>query len=138
MTRRGVMRNCVSTSRGRSDGKNVFVRGVRRTVRLLNKRTHLRFNEDFSIEEGTHFSPVRIVIGIAPYAEMPVNACPPLRDFKGRVVRMQFPLVLLALADLVQRELLDAFLRTVAAQQHLDQLVHGGLLGHQQTLVFRL
>lgn len=42
---------------------------------------------------------------------------------------MQLPLVLLALADLVQRELLDAFLRAVAAQQHLDQLVYGGLLG---------
>lgn len=51
---------------------------------------------------------------------------------------MQFPLVLLAFADLVERELLDAFFGAVATQQHLDELVYGGLLGDQQTLVLGL
>ena len=75
-----------------------------------------------------YFSSLRIVVRIASYTKMAIGACPSLRDLKGQIVRMQLPLILLSFAHFVQRELLDAFFGTVAAQQHLDQLVHGGLL----------
>jgi len=69
---------------------------------------------------------------------MSIRAGPPLRNLERGIVGVQFPLVLFAFADLVERELLHRFFGAVATQQHLDQLVYGGLLRDQKALVLRL
>lgn len=81
---------------------------------------------------------VLIVIWVTPDAKMPIHAGPSLRNLKWRIVGVQFPLVLFAFADLVERELLYRLLGAVATQQHLNQLIYGGLLRDQKALVFRL
>lgn len=69
---------------------------------------------------------------------MTIDAGPALRHLERRVILVEFPLVLLALADLVQRELLDPLDRVVAAQQHLYELVDGRPLRDQEALVLGL
>ena len=78
-----------------------------------------------------YLSPVRIVIWVTPDAQMTIGAAPALRHLQGRVVGVEFSLVLLALAHLVKRELLDSLVRAVAAQEHLYQLVDRRFLGDQ-------
>jgi hypothetical protein len=51
-------------------------------------------------------------------------AGPAVLHTKGEVIRVQFALVLLTAAHLIERELLHTFLAIVAIQQNLYQLVH--------------
>jgi hypothetical protein len=81
---------------------------------------------------------MRIVIGIAPDAEVTINAGPALRHLQRRIVGVQFPLVFLALADLVEGKLLDPFVRAVTAEEHLDELVDRRFLRDQQAFVLGL
>lgn len=79
-----------------------------------------------------------VIIWVTSDTKMSIRASPSLRDLKRRIIGVQFPLVLLAFADLVERKLFHRFLGAVAAQQHLDQLVYGGLLRDQKALVLGL
>lgn len=94
------------------------------TVQVQPRHRHT----DTRVRRPHALSPVWVIIGITSYTKVSVRAGPSLRYFQRRIVRVKLPLVLLTLAYLVKGKLFDAFLRAVAAQQHLDQLVHGGLL----------
>lgn len=86
-------------------------------------------------ESPPYHSSVWIVIRIASYAQMTIGAGPPLGNLEGRVVRVQLPLVLLALANLVQGKLFHPLVRVVTAEEHLYELVGCGFFGYQKTLV---
>jgi hypothetical protein len=53
-----------------------------------------------------------------------IGAGPAVLHIEGTVIRVQFALVLLTAAYLIQGELFHTFLAIVAAQQDLYQLVH--------------
>ena len=67
-----------------------------------------------------------------------VRARPAVLHVKRAVVGVQFTLVLLTAAHLVQGELLHALLAVVAVQKELYHLVHCRPVGDQQALVLRL
>lgn len=106
-------------------------------VAPFNNRTWLLFllvhayiyhvlNKTYNKNTATRTHLRTSVIGVPFDQKMKIEIPQPgVLNLKWTIVRMQLPLVLLVVTDFEQRKLFHSFLRIVAVEKDLNQLVHG-------------